>query len=128
VIVFDSDVAIDVLRGIEPAVAWFHGLADDEQLVVPGYVAMEVVVGTKDGDDLEHAQRWLARCDIVWLDPLLSAEALKKLSQYHLQNAIGVLDVLIAQVAISLKSPLYTFNQKHFSVVADLETIRPYSR
>ena len=127
-IILDSDVAIDVLRGLPPAVAWFGGLALDEPVVIPGYVGMEIIWGTRDASDQKRTEQWLSDCNIVWLEPDLCNLALQALSKVHLKNAIGVLDLLVAQVAISMDLPLHTFNQKHFDVVSELKTIRPYVR
>jgi predicted nucleic acid-binding protein len=65
---------------------------------------------------------------MVWLEPELCQTAYQVLPAVHLRNAIDPVDLLIAQVAISLDLPLYTFNQKHFDVVPGLKTIRPYTR
>ena len=127
-IVLDSDVVIDIQRGIPPAVIWFNGLPQSETVIIPGYVAMEVICGTRDDADQRKTERWLSSCRIVWLEPDLCQQAYKTLLSVHLQNAIDEFDVLIAQVAISLQQPLYTFNQKHFDAIAGLKTLRPYTR
>ena len=98
-IVLDTDVAIDLLRGVPAAVAWFSTLSENV--------------------------RWLTRCRIVWLAAQSSESAYRKLIHVHVGNAVGVLDVLIGQVAIALQLPLHTFNQKHFDAIAELRTVRP---
>ncbi|HEX3356507.1 MAG TPA: PIN domain-containing protein [Tepidisphaeraceae bacterium] len=127
-IALDSDVAIDILRGIPPTVARFNSLASDETIVIPGYVAMEVIWGTRDAGDQRQTEQWLSACKIVWLEPSLCESAYRTLVSVHLKNAVSVLDLLVAQVAISMNLPLHTFNQKHFDIVPDLQTIRPYAR
>jgi predicted nucleic acid-binding protein len=44
-----------------------------------------------------------------------------------MSNAIGILDAMIGQVAIAVSLPLHTFNQKHFKVIPNLITARPYN-
>ena len=127
-IVLDSDVTIDILRGLTPAVGWFDQLPDDQILINPGYVALELIWGTKDTKDQRTTENWLADCKIVWLEPEVYEQAYRLLVSLHLKNAIGVFDVLIAQVAISLDVPLHTFNQKHYNAVPGLRTVRPYVR
>src|SRR5205814_1542850 len=105
-----SDVAIDVLRGLAGATAWFGSLALDEIVVIPGYAATELIYGCVDTIDQRNTERWLSRCRIVWLEPRRCDTAFRSLLRVHLGNAIGVLDSLIGQVAISLGLPLYTFN------------------
>ena len=127
-IILDSDVAIDVLRGLAPAVTWFGSCPQDEVVIIPGYVAMEVIWGTRDARDQRETERWLAQFQMVWLEPELCHRAYQTLVAVHLRNAIDTLDLLVAQVAMSLDRPLCTFNQKHFDVVPGLKTIRPYRR
>jgi predicted nucleic acid-binding protein len=47
-ILLDSDVLIDLLRKYPPAVGWFDALHEDEELVVSGYVVMEVIQGERE--------------------------------------------------------------------------------
>ncbi len=37
-ILLDSDVMIDLLRGYPPAVAWLETLDEEEELALPGFV------------------------------------------------------------------------------------------
>ncbi len=48
--------------------------------------------------------------------------------QYHLSHGVGMLDVLIAQTALALEVPLYTFKQKHYQFLSALQTVQPYPR
>jgi predicted nucleic acid-binding protein len=128
VIILDTDVVIDIRRGIPTAVAWFSSLPETEMIILPGFVAMELVMGTKDKKDLRDTKKWLSRCRIVWIEPNACQTAYQRLMDVHLGNAVSVLDALIAQVAISMNLPLYTFNQKHFDAIPKLKTIQPYNR
>ena len=89
---------------------------------------MELIFGTLDAKDQRETERWLARCRVTWIEPDFCERAYQVLATAHLGNAIGVIDALVAEVAISLGLSLYTFNQKHFDVVSGLKTIRPYTR
>ncbi|MEA3340140.1 MAG: hypothetical protein U9R15_09255 [Chloroflexota bacterium] len=48
-ILLDSDVMIDLLRQYAPAMEWFDTLEDEEEIILPGYVVMELfkVAGTR---------------------------------------------------------------------------------
>ena len=46
-LLLDTDVMIDVLRGHPPAVAWL-GTVRTEVIALPGYVAMELIQGCRD--------------------------------------------------------------------------------
>ena len=43
-VLLDSDVMVDLLRQLEPAVAWLDTLGDDE-IMLPGFVVMELMQG-----------------------------------------------------------------------------------
>jgi predicted nucleic acid-binding protein len=47
-ILLDSDVLIDLLRKYPPAMAWFDTLQEDEELMVSGYVFMELIQGCRN--------------------------------------------------------------------------------
>jgi hypothetical protein len=47
-ILLDSDVMIDLLRQYPPATGWFDTLDDEEELLLPGYVVMELIQGCRN--------------------------------------------------------------------------------
>jgi len=47
-IFLDSDVVIDILRQFSPAMEWFDSLNDEEELVLSGFVVMELIQGCKN--------------------------------------------------------------------------------
>ena len=53
----DSDVLIDLLREYPPATVWFDTLLESEELVVPGYVVMELIQGRRNKAEQEQVQR-----------------------------------------------------------------------
>src|SRR5438874_13648847 len=58
-ILLDSDVGVDLLRGKPQAIAWLASLGR-QRITVPGYVAMELIQGCHDGAALARTQRELA--------------------------------------------------------------------
>jgi predicted nucleic acid-binding protein len=128
VILMDSDVGVDVLRGVPGARQWFNGLPGDEQIVIPGHVAMELMHGLKDAQEAADYDRLSSSWCVVWLDPAGCRTAMATYRTICLANKIGVVDMLIAQVALLLNQPLYTFNVKHFRAVPGLRTVQPYVR
>ncbi len=112
-ILLDSDVLIDLLRNYSPAMKWFNDLEDDQELAVPGYVVMELIQGCRNKAEQERVQQTLASFGIVWLAPPDCDKALKVFVAFRLSHNAGLLDVLIAETAVALAVPLYTFNQRH---------------
>lgn len=127
-VLLDSDVLIDLLRGCAPALAWFNALPQDEELLVPGYVVMEVIQGCRNRAEQERVERSLAGYGVVWLSPADCDKALRVFAEYRLSRQAGILDVLIGQIAVSLDVALCTFNQKHYAFIAGLQTSQPYAR
>jgi hypothetical protein len=123
----DTDVLIDCLRGLPPALDWLTGAAS-ETFQVPGIVAMELVVGCRDRADLERTQRFLEGFDVVWPEAGDFVQAYELLAEHHLASNLGIPDCLIAAMALSRSVRLYTFNLRHFSVVPSLDAQVPYAR
>ena len=53
-ILLDTDVMIDLLREYPPAVEWFNALAEDEVIILPGYVVMELLQGCRNKREQEQ--------------------------------------------------------------------------
>ena len=68
-ILLDSDVMIDLLRQYPPATEWFDGLDDEEELLLPGYIVMELIQGCRNKVEQERLRRELATYGIVWPAP-----------------------------------------------------------
>lgn len=47
---------------------------------------------------------------------------------FYTGNGVQRLDVLIGQTAIALSVPLYTFNQRQYQFIPDLQTNQPYDK
>ncbi len=127
-ILLDSDVMIDLLRQHPAAVEWFDTLEEEEEIILPGYVVMELIQGCRNKVEQERLQRVLATYGVVWPAPEDCDRALEVFTQYRLSHNAGLLDVLIGQTAVALGMPLCTFNQKHYQFIAGLRTIQPYER
>ncbi len=127
-ILLDSDVMIDLLRQYPPAVRWFSTLADDEVLLLPGYVMMELIQGCKNKREQEKLQRELAAYGVVWPTPDDCDKALAIFTEYRLSHNAGLLDTIIGQTAVALAAPLHTFNQKHYHFIPRLQTTQPYEK
>lgn len=127
-ILLDSDVLIDLLRKYPPATEWFDALHEDEELVVSGYVVMELIQGCRNKVEQERVQRELATYGVVWLSPTDCDRALDVFATYRLSHNAGLLDMLIGQTAVALGVPLHTFNQSHYSFIPGMQTVQPYTK
>lgn len=123
-----SDVMIDLLRQYPPAMKWFDTLDEEESLLLPGYVIMELIQGCRNKIEQEKLQHELATYGTVWLTFADCDRTLDVFTEYHLSHNAGLLDVLIGQTAVALGVALYTFNQKHYRFIPGLQTIQPYEK
>lgn len=126
-ILLDTDVMVDILRGYEPAIAWLT-TAPDTEIGIPGLVAMELIQGCQNVREQKRIEKALNAYPLFWADSQDCDQALKSFAAHHLSHNIGLLDALIAQTAISMDAELATFNVKHYNVLKELKTTQPYEK
>jgi predicted nucleic acid-binding protein len=126
-LLLDTDVMIDLLRQYPPAVAWLDSLGEEE-IVLPGFVIMELMQGCRNKQEQEKMEADLAAYSVAWPSPATCDAASSVFAQYHLSHGLGILDALIGQMAVALHVPLHTFNQKHYVAIPQLITIQPYEK
>ena len=124
-IILDSDIMIDFLRGYPPALAWLDTL-EDELLGLPGFVVMELLQGCRNKEEQAKVERVLMDFEIIWLTPEGCEQALRAFAEHRLGYGIGLLDTLIGHTAVVFDLPLYTFNRKHYAAIPQLVTVEPY--
>ena len=126
-ILVDADILIDVTRQYPPALQWLANLGEEEVLV-PGYVAMELVQGCRNKREQDTVLREIRKFQVVWPDAPTCDAAFDTFTQLWLSAGVGVLDTLIGQTAVALGLPLHTFNRKHYAAIPNLQTVQPYPR
>jgi tRNA(fMet)-specific endonuclease VapC len=124
-ILLDTDVAVDVLRGHQPAINWLQGLGS-APLGLPGLVVMELLQGCQNKAEQQRVDQLCQPYTLYWPAEVDCQRALQDFAAFHLGSHLGLLDALIAHTAVGLGEPLATFNVKHYGVVAGLMTIQPY--
>ena len=122
----DTDVLIDIQRGHPPAIAWFGGLTDLPD--VPGFVVMELIQDARNAREVRKAMKLVAPLRTAWPTETDCSRALSDFAAYHLSHGLGLLDALIAAIAVGRGETLYTFNDKHYRIVPGLVTAEPYTR
>jgi predicted nucleic acid-binding protein len=126
-ILVDTDVLVDCLRGTDAAKEWI-GRAPSEDLAIPGIAAMELLIGCRNQVDVQQIQKFLGAFSVVWPDAADSAAAYDLLLAHRLSSGLGIPDCFVAAMAINRKVDLFTFNVKHFRVVEGLHVQQPYAR
>lgn len=126
-IIVDSDIMIDLLRQFPPAIAWLEELGDEE-IILPGFVVMELLQGCHNKAEQEKVEQVLATYTTVWPSPETCEEARTVFAQFHLSHSLGMLDALIGQTAVSVNLPIHTFNRKHYAIIPNLDIVEPYGK
>jgi predicted nucleic acid-binding protein len=126
-VLLGTDVMIDILRGYPPALAWLRSL-DDEVIALPGFVLMELIQGCKTKNEQQSLATELDAYKILWPNHSDCDAAVKLFTRYRLSHHIGIIDVLVGQLALSFDLPLHTFNKKHYEPIPRLTTLQPYTK
>lgn len=99
-----------------------------EPLIISGFTALEMIQGCRDKTQQRAVSKILSLCRVERLSQQDCKTAFQLFSHYHLSHSLGMIDALIAQTALSLNQPLYTFNHKHYRMIEGLQIIQPYQR
>ena len=124
-ILLDTDVMVDILRGYEPAKEWLKSARD---IGIPGLVALELIQGCQNAKEQRQLEKALSAYQLFWPDEDDCNRALVSFSSHHLSDNIGLLDALIAETAIGANAELATFNVKHYRGLKRLQIAQPYER
>ena len=120
-IVADSDVLIDALRGRDPVQSRIASEIRKGTLATTSVSVFELFSGAKDDIHRVKVERLLAALIILPLDEkagFAAAEIRKALEAKGI--GIGMADYLIAGVCLSRSIPLLTRNRDHFERVPGL--------
>lgn len=113
-ILFDSDVLIDVLRKNALAEALLTTLGTASSLGISIVSRMETIRGCRSFEGQQQAQKLLRRFQILALDEAISRRADKLIDHYYLSHNLEIPDALIAATAIEYDLPLLSKNQRDF--------------
>jgi tRNA(fMet)-specific endonuclease VapC len=121
VIVADSDVLIDALRGREPAVARVAAGLADGTLVTTTVSAFELRSGARTAEQLAAVDALLAALPLLPFDDAASRSAAACRRELETRGTTtGMGDYLIAGVCLSRGASLLTRNRKHFDRIPGL--------
>ena len=126
-ILLDTDVMVDILRGFAPAIDWLRS-SGTQEIGLPGLVVMELLQGCQNNREQRLLERKLRTFILYWPNQTDCMRALEDFSQFHLSRKLGMLDSLIAETALGVGAELATFKTKHYRALSALKTIQPYQR
>lgn len=121
-IVADSDVLIDALRGHEPALSRVKRELADGVLATTAVTAFELLSGADSDRVRRSVEGLLAPLVILPLDEAAGRAAARVRLDLEAEGTpIGMADYLIAGICLTRSAPLLTRNRAHFARVPGLK-------
>ena len=124
-IIVDTDVLIDVSRGVGEAITCLQQIEQQSILSISTITKMELIVGCRNKGELRTVERFLSRFQIIKISEAISDKAVELLQKYRLSHGLLIADALIAATAITLEQPLVTKNQRDYVFITELQLL-PY--
>ena len=124
-ILVDTDILIDVSRGITQAIETLEELQEDHVLSISVVTQMELMVGCENKKEFKQLENFLKRFEIIQLSESISTKAVELFKEYRLSHGVLIADMLIASTAITYEIEFISKNQKDYTFIEDLE-LRKY--
>ena len=124
-IIFDTDILINVGRGKTEAVNCLQTLTQTSTPAISIVTQMELIVGCRDKTELQTLAKFLARFQIIKITEQISVKSVELLNQYRLSHGLLIADALIAATALEADENFITGNQKDFRFISGLKLL-PY--
>ena len=123
--IIDTDIIIDVGRGIPDAVNCLQGLKSSSRLAISTITQMELIVGCANKVELQTLEKFIQQFDVIRIDQSISDKAVELLRLYRLSHGLLIADGLIAATAIVWEYPFITKNQRDYRFIQNLNLL-PY--
>lgn len=126
-IVADTDVLIDSLRGREPVARRIAAEIEAANLATTDVSSFELLSGSREPSERQRVEDLLGALELLPFDPDAAAEGAALRRELEARGeTIGLADYLIAGICLSNAAPLMTRNRRRFDRVpglrlADLE-------
>ncbi len=116
-ILFDTDIIIDYLRGVGAAVRFLE--AQESAVALSVITAAELYAGCRNSDEASRLGAFLLRFQLVPLSPEAAALGGSLRAQFGKSHGTGLADALIAGTVILGNYRFATRNRKHYPMVKD---------
>jgi predicted nucleic acid-binding protein len=122
-VVVDTDVLIDVGRGVEEAIAYLEQIEQQSSPAISVVTQMEMIIGCRNKAELRTLERFMLRFQVIKLNEPISEVAIELLRHYRLSHGLLIADALIAATALSLEAPFVAKNQRDYNFITDLRLL-----
>lgn len=125
-IIIDTDILIDVARGVEEASQFLNKVKSKNSLAISSVTEMELLVGCRNNTELSHLDSFLSGYKRIKIDERISDEAVNLLRQFRLSHGLLIADAFIAATIKVTGAEFYTKNYKHYRFIPGLN-LKEYS-
>lgn len=122
-ILIDTDVVVDFLRGYDEAVAYLKGLSGE--IALSSIAVAELYAGVRD-DEREKLDEFVSLFPVLPITSEIAKNGGLLKRDYHRSHGVGLADALMAATAIEQKAELKTLNTKHYPMFKGLKP--PYTK
>jgi len=117
----DTCVIIDAINGRSTVLN--NLLADDTHLFINSIIEMELLQGGRDKKELQVIKKNLLSFRLLDLQQVIFDLATQLIRDYRLSHGLALPDAVIGATAIYYQIPLYTYNQKDFRFLPEIQCV-----
>jgi len=125
VILVDSDVLIDVIRGVSAGIQCLDEVSEESEVAISIATQMELIVGCRDKADLRSLDHFLEPFHLLEINNQICQICINLLKTYRLSHGLFMTDALIAATALALDCPFISKNQRDYKFIERLQLL-PY--
>lgn len=118
----DTCVIIDAINGRSTVLN--NLLAEDTHLFINSIIEMELLQGGRDKKELQVIKKKLLSFRLLDLQQVIFDLATQLIRDYRLSHGLTLPDAVIGATAIYYQIPLYTYNQKDFRFLPEIQLIQ----
>lgn len=114
----DTDILIDISKGIEAAMQYVENLPGE--VFVSAITEMELIVGARNKKEIKEIEEFINNYKTISLDTAVTKEAYFLLKEHAQTHGLTIPDALIAATAKSKNLKIATRNARHFKPIKNL--------
>ena len=123
-LLIDTDVLIDFLRAVPPAVRWLEGTTG--RVFISTITVSELFAGVREGQERETLEAFIRTFEIIPVDEAVARRGGLIRRDFFRSHGVGLPDALLAATALIHDLEFVTLNQKHFPMLENLRA--PYQK
>jgi len=93
-------------------------------LFINSIIEMELLQGARDKKELQVIKKKLLSFRLLNLDQVIFDSATQLINNYGLSHSLALPDAVIAATAIYYQIPLYSYNQKDFKFLPEIQLMQ----